>query len=147
MGPEQCGVSLSRLGKAVGVLTAILGVAGLAVLPLEHVHEGADQANHTSVVHRHFGGHPQGVTTRLHATPLGRHCGDDEHEPTDTIRVVFTAAARTDTPGDARVAVPPGVELGVAPAPAGAERFVPPRLRYASPPGPRPALRGPPAVS
>jgi hypothetical protein len=90
-----------RAAKALCALAAMFGLAGLSILPPEHVHSQWDDAatHHETLVHRHFvahhaadahaGLHTPRAASVLHGTILRSSDGDDD-EPL-TIHVVFTA--------------------------------------------------------
>jgi len=138
---------LSRLAKSLGALAAIVALAGLSTLPLEHVHERTDDdtGGHSVVVHRHYAAHKG--SSALASRLLGHGLGavDDDHA--ETIRVVFTTRPRAEARGGAWLALAPAAGIDLQPLLADGESFVPPRRLYTSPPDIAPALRGPPASS
>jgi hypothetical protein len=59
-----------KAGARAVAWLAVLGIVGMAVLPPEHVHLGADHDDHVrpEVVHRHFAPHHQ-ISIETHVEP------------------------------------------------------------------------------
>jgi hypothetical protein len=144
------GVIPVRVAKALCALAAILGLAGLSVLPPEHIHSRSDaSAHHAALIHRHFASHHASGTHAESDLPTVRqtlHPGDDD-EHARTIQVFFTAGTRIDRHHVPSVAIVFPIGLHDAPPPGLSElssRAPPP---YISPPGTSLSPRGPPAFS
>jgi hypothetical protein len=146
--PRKCHVILSRVAKAVCALASILVLAGVSILPLEHIHGHSDDATqHPAVVHRHFAAHHGSGVPGLRLPALQRLGGDrDDHG--DTIQVFFTAGTRVEPHRTACVAVGSDADVHAVPALVESGRpWLRPWRVYTSPPDTPPALRGPPAFS
>jgi hypothetical protein len=144
-------VILSRVAKALCALAAILGLAGLSVLPSEHIHSHSDDAtaHQASLVHRHFAPHHAGgLVGSSHLPPVRQavHPGDDDEQPR-TIQVFFTAGTRAAGRYAPSVAIQSDIELHEAPTRPVSEAFSAPPQPYISPPGIAPPLRAPPVFS
>src|SRR5215212_7958128 len=85
-----------RLGRLVCALAAIVGLAGLTILPPEHVHGHGDVDHHAATVHRHFAPHHHDDETTARA---GQHprvqAPDDDGR---TVQVVFVGSPRPSGP-------------------------------------------------
>jgi hypothetical protein len=144
------GVIPLRVAKAPCALAAILGLAGLSILPPEHIHSRSDAtAHHAALIHRHFASHHASRTHAESDLPTVRqtlHPGDDD-EHARTIQVFFTAGTRIDHHHVPSVVILFPMALHDAPTRALSElssRAPPP---YRSPPGTSLSPRGPPAFS
>jgi hypothetical protein len=89
-----------RIGNALCTLAAIAGLAGLSILPSEHVHSHGNEpaTNDAVVVHRHFAAHHAGAALAEFERPgvglarRGATLGPADDDDPLTIRVFFTAA-------------------------------------------------------
>jgi hypothetical protein len=102
---QQSPVVRLKVGNALCTLAAIAGVAGLSILPPEHVHSHSDESHsdepathHDIVVHRHFAAHHSGAPVAqfeipglgvAHRDPTLRPATEDD-DPL-MIAIVFTA--------------------------------------------------------
>jgi hypothetical protein len=140
-----------RVAKALCALAAMCGLAGLSVLPAEHVHSHADDAttHHAALIHRHFAGHHG---TGIHAKPdlpsvrQALDAGDD-HENARTIQVFFTAGTRVDRQYAPSAVIQSDTDLYDVPSRALTAAFLQAPQPYISPPGLSSSLRGPPVIS
>ena len=96
-------VTLDGLLRRVTAAMAVLGLLGLAMLPVEHVHaEAAQDGHHGPVIHRHFATHHQAVDDALRFEE-----GDDEPIWLDT---TFVVASVRLAPGPTPTGVVPGTQ-------------------------------------
>lgn len=97
---QQSSVVPLRVGNALCTLAAIAGLAGLSILPPEHVHSHSDEpaTHNVIVVHRHFAAHHAGVPLAESELPGAGLAlrgptlrpADEDDDPL-TIHVFFTA--------------------------------------------------------
>jgi hypothetical protein len=140
-------VVLSRVAKAVCALASILALAGLSIIPLEHIHgHSEDETHHPRVVHRHFAAH-HGSGAPGVRLPAAQTLGADRQDPEDTIQVFYTAGTRVEPHRTACAAVIVDADVHALPALLESRPWLRPWRVYTSPPDTPPALRGPPAFS